>query len=237
MTLYLLDANVLIQAHEDYYPVDRIPQFWAWLLEMAAQNIIKVPRVIFEEVTPPPGPLADWVKQKEVRDLMILSEPIARARVTHVLVHGYAPDLTDVETEKIAKDPFLVAAAMATPDGIVVTREVSKPRRQRANRKVPDICDVFSVPVITDFQLYRVLQFSIPSSLVAPCRRNSRLSRSIRMLGWFGGGRVVSPTALAPASSALEANAAAQLAPVRRIERPQLRAYRHGLCRLLPKHA
>ncbi len=24
MTLYLLDANVLIQAHEDYYPVDRI---------------------------------------------------------------------------------------------------------------------------------------------------------------------------------------------------------------------
>jgi hypothetical protein len=63
MTLYLLDANVLIQAHEDYYPVDRIPRFWAWLLEMAAQNIIKMPRVIFDEVTPPPGPLADWVAQ------------------------------------------------------------------------------------------------------------------------------------------------------------------------------
>jgi hypothetical protein len=162
MTLYLLDANALIQAHEDYYPVDRIPQFWTWLLEMAAQNIIKVPRVIFDEVMPPPGPLADWVKQKNVRDLMILSEPIARARVTHVLVHGYAPDLTDVEIEKIAKDPFLVAAALAAPDRIVVTREVSKPRRQRANRKVPDVCNVFDVPVITDFQLYRVLKFSIP---------------------------------------------------------------------------
>jgi Domain of unknown function (DUF4411) len=161
MTLYLLDANVMIQAHEDYYPVDRIPQFWAWLLQMAARNIIKVPRVIFDEVTPPPGPLADWVKQKEVRELMVLSEPIVRARVTHVLVHGYAPDLTDVEIEKIAKDPFLVAAAMAAPDRIVVTREVSKPRRQRANRKVPDICNVFGVPVITDFQLYRVLKFSI----------------------------------------------------------------------------
>ena len=121
-----------------------------------------MPRVIFDEVTPPPGPLADWVKQKEVRDLMVLSEPIARAHVTHVLVHGYAPDLTDVEIEKIAKDPFLVAAAMATPDRIIVTREVSKPKRQRANRKVPDICNVFGVPVITDFQLYRVLNFSIP---------------------------------------------------------------------------
>ncbi len=28
MTLYLVDANVLIRAHEDYYPLDRIPQFW-----------------------------------------------------------------------------------------------------------------------------------------------------------------------------------------------------------------
>lgn len=162
MTLYVLDANVLIHAHEDYYPVDRIPHFWAWLLEMAAQNIIKVPRVIFDEVTPPPGPLANWIKQKEVRDLMILSEPIDRARVTHVLVHGYAPDLTDVEIEKIGKDPFLVAAAMEAPDRIVVTREVSKPKRQKANRKVPDICNLFGVSVITDFQLYRALKFSIP---------------------------------------------------------------------------
>jgi hypothetical protein len=93
---------------------------------------------------------------------MILSEPIARARVTHVLVHGYTPDLTDVEIEKIANDPFLVAAAMAAPDRVVVTREVSRPRRERANRKVPDVCNVFGVPVITDFQLYRVLKFSIP---------------------------------------------------------------------------
>ena len=66
MTLYLLDTNVLIQAHEDYYPVDPIPQFWAWLLQMAAQNIIKVPRVIFDEVTRRRD-LGDWVKQKEVR--------------------------------------------------------------------------------------------------------------------------------------------------------------------------
>ena len=48
---YLLDANVLIRAHEDYYPVDRIPQYWAWLLERAAANIIKMPRRIFDEVT------------------------------------------------------------------------------------------------------------------------------------------------------------------------------------------
>ena len=36
MTLYLLDANVLIRAHEDYYPVDRIPPFWTWLIDIKA---------------------------------------------------------------------------------------------------------------------------------------------------------------------------------------------------------
>jgi hypothetical protein len=65
MTLYLLDANVLIQAHEDYYPVDRIPPFWAWLLAQADARVIRMPRVIFDEVKPPPGPLADWVKRRD----------------------------------------------------------------------------------------------------------------------------------------------------------------------------
>ena len=41
-------------------------------------------------------------------------------------------------------------------------------------------------------------------------------------------GEVWSPTARAPTSSTLEANAAAQLAPVRWIEWSQLGTYRHG---------
>lgn len=67
MTLYLLDANVLIRAHEDYYPVDRIPQFWIWLLQQAESGVIRMPRQIFDEVTPPPGPLADWLKRPGVK--------------------------------------------------------------------------------------------------------------------------------------------------------------------------
>ena len=41
--LYLLDANVLIQAHEEYYPLDRIPQFWVWLVEEAVAGYAKMP--------------------------------------------------------------------------------------------------------------------------------------------------------------------------------------------------
>jgi hypothetical protein len=47
-------------------------------------------------------------------------------------------------------------------------------------------------------------------------------------------GEVWSPTALTPTFSAVEANLAAQFAPVRWIERSQLRAYRHGYVAFFP---
>ena len=93
MTLHLLDANVLIRAHEDYYPIDRIPRFWAWLLEMAEANSVKVPLQIYNEVAPSRGLLAEWLRQPHVRASLVLDEPADPGRVQQVLVHGYAPDL------------------------------------------------------------------------------------------------------------------------------------------------
>ena len=48
MTLYLIDANVLIRAHADYYPIDRIKPFWEWLLGMAEADRVKMPREIYD---------------------------------------------------------------------------------------------------------------------------------------------------------------------------------------------
>jgi hypothetical protein len=162
MTLYLLDANVLIRAHEDYYPVDRIPPFWAWLLDQARSNVIKMPRVIFDEVTPPPGPFATWLTQKDVREALTLNENIPVSVIRHVIDIGYAPDLTDVEVDEIGKDPFLIASALSGTERVVVTVEVSKPSKKRQNRKLPDVCQTFGIKSINPFELYRLLKFSIP---------------------------------------------------------------------------
>jgi hypothetical protein len=32
--LFLLDANVLINANRDYYPIDRVPELWEWLVHV-----------------------------------------------------------------------------------------------------------------------------------------------------------------------------------------------------------
>ncbi len=59
---YLLDSNVLIDADRDYYPIDRFPEFWEWLLHQAAQGLLKVPVEAFEEVKDGKGRLVEWIK-------------------------------------------------------------------------------------------------------------------------------------------------------------------------------
>ena len=107
------------------------------------------------------GCLRSGLRQPHVKSALVLAELTDLARVQHVLVHGYAPDLSDVEIEEIGQDPFLIAAALGGADRLVVTREVSKPSTTRARRKIPDVCTSFGLGTITDFGLFRKLDFSI----------------------------------------------------------------------------
>ncbi len=162
--LYLLDANVLIDANRDYYPIARVPEFWDWLLEMGRSGRIKVPEEIYEEVIYPrpsmdkEDPLVEWLKSN--REMLVLDEEAAVELVGRVTEEGYANDLTDVEVNKIGRDPFLVAYALADRQNrSVVTTEHSSPKKQRANRKLPDVCNDFNVSCINTFTLIQELDF------------------------------------------------------------------------------
>lgn len=161
MTLYLPDANVLIRAHADYYPVDRIEPFWVWLLGKAEAGLVKVPKEVYDEVAGSKDLLGQWLQRPDVKRALLLAEPLDGPYLRLVVASGYAPDLTDVELVKVGKDPFLIAATRGMPDRVVVTREVSKPGRTRANRKIPDVCATMGVTCITDFELWRLLDFRI----------------------------------------------------------------------------
>ena len=158
--LYLIDANVLIRAHEDYYPLDRVPQFWAWLERQALAGQIKMPLEIHEEIAVSRGPLRDWICERHIKQALILDEEADAELVDRVLAEGYGENLTDSDLEKIGEDAFLIAYALAAEDRVVVTKETPKPSKQRANRKVPDVCDTLHVKWMTDFDLYRVLAFT-----------------------------------------------------------------------------
>ena len=158
--LFLIDANVLIRAHEDYYPIDRVPQFWQWLEQEARVNRLKMPLEIFSEIADSKGPLRDWICGPEVKKALVLDEEADQDLLDEVLTEGYGEDLTEVDLEKIGSDAFLIAYALAKRDRVVVTKETSRPKKVRGNRKIPDVCKTLNVGCINDFELYRRLNFS-----------------------------------------------------------------------------
>ena len=158
--LHLFDANVLITASNTYYPLDQIPEFWAWIGYLATKGMIKMPREILDEVLAggkTDDPLLDWMTAN--KRTLLLEEDVDPAIVQNVVENGYAPDLTDDQLEEIGRDPFLIAYALASTDRCVVTVEVSAPSKQRQNRRVPDVCNTFGVTCYNPFQVYRILGF------------------------------------------------------------------------------
>lgn len=159
--LYLLDANVLIRANKDYYPLDRIPQFWDWLISEAEAGRIKMPFEIHKEISDGNDTLKDWVTTRSIKDVLVLEEKVNKKKLNQVIDEAYAPDLNDNELEQIGYDPFLIAYGMAGFDRVVVTKEVSRPGKKRGKRKVPNACDIMEVPWMTDFKLYEERNFRI----------------------------------------------------------------------------
>ncbi len=159
--LYLLDANVLIDANRDYYPIQRVPEFWEWLEAAGENSNAKIPREVYEEISDGGDELAKWLKHDSIKTALLLEEEAEVSLVSHVVDNGYASDLTDDEVEKIGRDPFLIAYALKNRGGrSVVTTEVSKSGRQRANRHLPDVCKDLKVRCYSTFEFVRALNFS-----------------------------------------------------------------------------
>jgi len=159
--VYLIDANVLVTADKQYYPLDRVPQFWDWLLQQCEAGTVKMPFEIYDEIAQGNDDLADWIKQQHVRDVLVLDEEVDGGALNHVFETAYAADLTDTEVDEAGRDPFLVAYGCVNDDRVIVTKEVSKPSKTRGRRKVPDACDDCGVKWMDDFALYRALDFRI----------------------------------------------------------------------------
>jgi len=105
-------------------------------------------------------PLLDWICATEIETALLLDEDVDVALVQRVISLGYAPDLRDDEVDKIGRDPFLIAYALAnSADRTVVTTEVSKPATQRANRKIPDVCQAVGAVCCGPFVLNKTLGF------------------------------------------------------------------------------
>lgn len=165
--LYLLDANTLINAKNLYYPMDRVPEFWDWLVHQGNQGNIKIPIEIYEEFkdTKPKDGVKDalsiWIEVEGVKDALLFDEQAEADLVARITYGGYLANPTDDELVAIGRDPFLISYALRDiKNRCIVTTEISKPGRQGKNRHIPDVCRQFNIRCINNFHLIRELDFS-----------------------------------------------------------------------------
>ena len=155
MVSHVLDANVFHHCSSGLLSSRPCAAVWDWLDAQATAGAIKVPLPIWDEIERVYNPLRDW--QHAHKSTFLIEDAGADARVGGML-DLYAPDLTEEEMLRIGADPFLAAYAQEF-GAKVVTKEVSKPTCQRANKRLPDICTQCRVPWITDHILIRELDF------------------------------------------------------------------------------
>ena len=131
---------------------------------MGNQGHVKMPFEILEEIKDGPEDaekdlLFAWLQEEANTNALLLEESVVPNLVQKVIAEGYAPDLTDDEVEQIGRDPFLIAYALAGRERCVVTVETSAPKKQRQNRKVPDVCKAMGAKCCNPFELNRELGF------------------------------------------------------------------------------
>ena len=139
--------------------MERVPEFWTWLAYKSLKSQVKVPLEILEELKDGKDELAHWLKehQSEIQ----FPESVQQDLVERVTMLGYANDLREDEVEKLGRDPFLIAHALAdVGKRCVVTTESSRPTRKRANRHVPNVCETLGIPWCNTFELIRELNFT-----------------------------------------------------------------------------
>lgn len=161
--LYLLDANVIIHAHDYYYNMARVPEFWGWILHHAENSLIKMPIETMDEVQGgPEAQHAQWIRSKTVKDRLLLDEDFDETALNHVIKSGYQlPSPTEDEIELIGQDPFLITHALRDSNNrIVISNETSKPSAKGAKRKVPDVCKDLGIECYNVYHLLRALNFS-----------------------------------------------------------------------------
>jgi len=79
--LYLLDANVLIDANRDYYPLERVPEFWDWLEYQGTVGAVKIPVEVHEEVNEGQDALGSWARLPPVKEALLFDEEADQALV------------------------------------------------------------------------------------------------------------------------------------------------------------
>jgi Domain of unknown function (DUF4411) len=152
--MYLVDADVFIQATNRHYAFDVVPGFWDWLLVANAEGTLASVEAVEYELRGGGDELARWVMDRdETFFLPPDDEVVASLRVVSEWATNCDRYTPAAVADFLAKaDYYLVSHAHAHAD-VVVTHEVSSNSPNKI--KIPDACSDLQVECITPFAMLR----------------------------------------------------------------------------------
>lgn len=161
--MYLLDANVFIEANKRHYGLDFCPAFWDWIDHANARGLVFSIDKIDEELAAKEDDLSAWA---QTRPGLFLPPDVSVIASFQVLSQWAT---THPRYELVAKanflqdpDAYLVAHGHAARY-TVVTHEV--PSLSLKEIKVPDACDGLGVTHRSPFEMLRLegARFVLPT--------------------------------------------------------------------------
>lgn len=157
--MYLLDANVFIQAKNTHYGFDFCPAFWDWIdVAHQAGRVYSIQKVRNELLARDrDDELAVWARSRP--DSFFLpptQDTVASLQITSAWTRTRTDQYleTAISTFLEGADYYLVAQAHERRF-TVVTHERSEPNARKII-KIPDACEGVDVPYISLFELLRL---------------------------------------------------------------------------------
>lgn len=158
---YVLDANVFMQAHRQWYRFCFCQGFWAFIIKQQQNGVVTSIDRVKDEINPGDA-LHDWVKKTAPKSLFASSKSTNVGKkyadvVTWVMSSSsYTPE---AKNEFMGEaDGWLIAYAWAH-DMILVTHEV--PSKQKGRVKIPDVCSHFKVRHCNTFRMLEDLKITL----------------------------------------------------------------------------
>ncbi len=156
--VYVLDANVFMEAARRYYAFDLAPGFWRSLQHYAAAGLVKSIDWVKQELDRGSDDLADWANT-EFKDAFASTnrQDVVEAYARIMAWVADRDQYTTAAKHRFASgaDGWLVAFAIACR-GVVVTQELPAPHA-RNSVKIPEVCEEFGIEYVDTFTMLRAL--------------------------------------------------------------------------------
>lgn len=144
---YTMDTCCLIRGW-GLYPPDVFPGLWRSLETLIATGTICATEEVLEELNKKDDDLLEWARAQD--GFFSPIDVLLQQQVHKVLADH--PGLYDIEKNKSAADPFVVAEALQ--NGYTIVTEEKK-TNDPAHPKIPDVCDAYAIRHIDLLALLR----------------------------------------------------------------------------------